>query len=88
METQKSNKRLMARTITRRQKSEGQRKAKRRTAPRNQRKERELVPLEVGSYLTHGLSNVVYMQIVRSNSNKKYKTSITCQHNLPFYSKS
>jgi hypothetical protein len=54
----KSNKRLMARTITRETKKEGQRKAKRSTAHRNQTKRRELVLLMVvGSYLTHGPSN-------------------------------
>jgi hypothetical protein len=51
------------------------------------KKDRELIPLVGGSFLTHGLSNVTYMQIVRSNSNGKPKTSITYQRNLPFYDK-
>ncbi len=35
---------------------------------------RELVPLMVRSYLTHNPSDVVSMQIVRSNSNRSYLT--------------
>jgi hypothetical protein len=45
-----------------RQKGEGQRKAKRQPAHRNQKKGRELVPLVIGSYLTHGLSNVTCVE--------------------------
>jgi hypothetical protein len=41
----------------------------------------------IGNYFTHNPSNVTYMQIVRSNSNRRLRTSITCQHNLPFYNK-
>jgi hypothetical protein len=50
--SQKSNKRLMVGTITREAKKEGQRKAKRHTAHKNQKKGRELVPFVVKSYLT------------------------------------
>jgi hypothetical protein len=36
---------------------------------------RELVPLLVGSYLTDSLFNVTCMQIMRSNSNRRLRTS-------------
>jgi hypothetical protein len=58
-------------------KSEGQRKAKRQTTRMNQTKRKELVPLVVGSFLTHGPSNVAHMQIMRSNNNGRSRTSIT-----------
>jgi hypothetical protein len=48
---------------------------------------RKLVLLVVGSYLTHSLSNVTYMQIVRSENNNKFRTNISHQSNLPIYSK-
>jgi hypothetical protein len=52
----------MAETIEEETKREGQRKAKRCTNPRNQEKgrERELVPLVVGSNLTQGLHTLLY----------------------------
>jgi hypothetical protein len=65
-QTQKSNKRLMARIIARETKREGQRKAKRGTMQRDQKNERELMRHMVRSYLTHGPSNVTCMQIMRS----------------------
>jgi hypothetical protein len=68
-------------------KTEGQRKAKRRTAHKNQTKERAS-PSWVGSYVTHGPSNVIYMKIVKSTNNGGSKTSITSQHNFPLYIKS
>jgi hypothetical protein len=63
-------------------------KAKKRSKEAHQRgiKEgRELVPLMVESYFTHNLSNVICMQIVRSNNNRRPKTSISYQRNLPLY---
>jgi hypothetical protein len=70
--------------IARETKREGQRKAKRHTARRKtERKGRELVPIVVGSYLTHGPSNVTCIQIVRSNNNGRSRTIITHQHNFP-----
>jgi hypothetical protein len=51
------------------------------------KKGRELVPLMVGSYLTHCPSNVACMQIVRFNSNRRPRTSIICQCNFRFYSR-
>ncbi len=78
----------MVKTITRKTKMEGQRKAKKRTAHKNQKKGRELIPLMVGSYLTHDPSNVAYMQIVSLNNNGRSRTNITRQHNFPLYSKS
>jgi hypothetical protein len=77
----------MARTITKETKKEGQGKAKRRTTQKNKKKRRELVPLMVGSYLTHNGFNVVNMQIMGSNSNGGSKISITRQCNLPFYNR-
>jgi len=57
----------MARTIIGETKRKGQRKAKRCTTRRNQKqfkkkrknKRRKLIPLVVGSYLSHNPSNVV-----------------------------
>jgi hypothetical protein len=52
-------------------KREGQRKAKRRTADRNQKKnEGELVPPVVGGYLTHSLSNVLVWSLTLKCMNK------------------
>jgi hypothetical protein len=60
-EAQKSNKRLTTKTIIGETKREGQRKAKRCTTYMNQKKRRELVPLMVGSYLTHNfLKSLAY----------------------------
>jgi hypothetical protein len=53
--SQKSNKRLMAGTITR----ETKKGRPKDTARRNQKKWRELVPLILGSYLTHGPSKLI-----------------------------
>jgi hypothetical protein len=47
----------MAGTITKETKREGQGKTKKCTTRKNQKRE-ELVPFMVGSYLTHGPSNV------------------------------
>jgi hypothetical protein len=41
----------------------------------------------VGSYLTHGPSNVACMQIMRFNSIERSKIGITCKRNLFFYSR-
>jgi hypothetical protein len=38
--------------------------------PTGTKKKRKLVPLVVGSYLTHGPSDVACMQITRSNNNE------------------
>jgi hypothetical protein len=75
----------MAITVTGETKREGQ--TKRHTARKNQKKGRELVPLMVQSYLTHGPFNVASMQIVKFNSNGGFRTSITRQCNLPLYNK-
>jgi hypothetical protein len=61
----------MAGTIT--QKTKGEAKEK----PKNSqlagvKERRELVPLVVGSYLTHSSSNVTGMQIMRSHNNKMF----------------
>ncbi len=60
-------------------KREGQRKAKRCVTCKNQKMEKTLVPCMVGSYFTHNPFNVACMQIVRSNSNRRLKTNISCQ---------
>jgi hypothetical protein len=67
----------MAGTIIGETKREGQRKARRRIACKNQKKGRELASLVVGSYFTHNPSHVICMQIVRSNSNERSRISIT-----------
>ncbi len=71
----------MVRTITRETKREGQ-KTQNLHEPKT-----NLDPLMIGSYFTHNPSNVIYMQIVRFNSNGRSKTNITRQHNLLFYNR-
>jgi hypothetical protein len=85
-DSQKSNKRSMVETIIGETKREGQERPKDEQFVRT-KKNKELVPLMVGSYLTHGPYNVTHMQIVRSHNNGRSRTSITCQCNLPFYNK-
>jgi hypothetical protein len=41
----------------------------------------------VGRYLIHCSSNVIHMQTLRFNSIWRSRTSISCQCNLPFYSR-
>jgi hypothetical protein len=66
----------MAGTIT--QKTKGEAKEKPKNSQLTGIKERrELVPLVVGSYLTHSSSNVISMQIMRSHNNKMFRTSIS-----------
>jgi hypothetical protein len=72
----------MVRTIARETKREGQ---KMNNLHELKKKGKELIPLVVGSYFTHNPSNVTCMQIMRSNSNGRFRTSITCQHNFPFH---
>jgi len=80
------NKKLMAGTIT--WKTEGKAKERPKDArPTRTEERRELVLLVVGSYLTHNPSNVAYMQIMKSNNNRRFRTSISCQHNLPLYNR-
>jgi hypothetical protein len=81
LEPKKFNKKLMVETIT--QKIKGKGKERPKDAQSTRTKEgRELIVFVVGIYFTHNLFNVACMQIVRSNSNKRYKTNISCQHNL------
>jgi len=75
----------MVETIIGKTKREGQRKAKGQITHRNQKKGKELVHLVVGNYVIHNPFNVIYMQIMKSNNNGRFKTSITRQHNLPLY---
>jgi hypothetical protein len=65
-------------------KREGQKDMK----PEGTKERRKLIPFMVGNYLTHSPSNVICMQIVRFNSYRRFKTSVTHQHNLLFYNKS
>jgi hypothetical protein len=55
--------------------------------PTKIKERRELVAIVVRSYLNHNPFNVTYMQIMRFNSTRRFKTSISHQHNLSFYSK-
>jgi hypothetical protein len=76
----------MAGTIIGETKKEGQRKAKRHIARRNQKKGERASPSH-GRKLFHPLSsNVNYMQM-KSNNNWTFRTSIICQRNLPLYGK-
>jgi len=47
---------------------------------------KELVLLMVGNYFTHSPSKVTSMQIMSSNSNRMFRTSISHQCNFPLYS--
>jgi len=60
-------------------KTKGQRKAKRCATHKNQKKERALVLLVVGIYFTHNPFHVAYMQIMISNSNRRPKINISYQ---------
>ncbi len=73
--TQKSYKRWMVETIIRGDKK-GRPKDAQHARTMKKKREKELVPLAIGSYLTHGPSNVSHMQIITSNSNVKF---CTCQ---------
>jgi hypothetical protein len=69
---------------------EDKRKAKERlkdAQPVGTKEGRELVLLVVGGYFTHNPFNVADMQIVRFNNNRRSKTSISHQCNLPLYSR-
>jgi hypothetical protein len=83
---QKIQRKPMARTITRKTKGKANEKPK-DAQPTRTKEGRELVPLVVGSYLTHHPSNVTCMQIVRSNSNRRFRASISRQRNHPLYSR-
>jgi hypothetical protein len=66
--------------------TEDKRKVKKRlkdAQPTRTKEGRELVPLVIGSYFTHNPSNVANKQIMKFNSNKRSKTSISHQCNLP-----
>jgi hypothetical protein len=75
-------KRSMNKTTKARQKGKAKERPKDIQPPKNQKKGRE-----PGSYLTHNPFNVANMQIVRSNSNGRSRTSITHQCNLPLYNR-
>ncbi len=76
----------MARTITR--KTKGKVKERSKDVQHVRTKEgKKLIPLVVGSYFTFNPSNVTYMQIVRSNNDRRSKTSISHQSNLPLFNK-
>jgi len=61
IKSQKSNKRSLAITIVGRQKGKAKEKPKDTQPVRTKKKGRELVPLMVGNYLTHGSSNITCM---------------------------
>jgi hypothetical protein len=66
---QKCNKRSTTRTIRQGRQKERPKKGQKINSPQEPRKRRKSVPLVVGSYLTHGPSSVVCMQISTSNNN-------------------
>ncbi len=68
------------------EKREGQKKPK-DTQPVGTKERRKLVLLVVRNYFTHSPFNVACMQIVRFNSNWRFRTNIPHQHNLPFHNK-
>jgi hypothetical protein len=72
----------MAKTITQKTKKKAKERPK-DAQPTGIKEGRELVPFMVGCYLAHILSNVTGMQTMRSN--RRSKTSICYQCNLPLY---
>jgi hypothetical protein len=74
----KCNKKPMARIITWKTKGKAEKRSK-DTQPARTKEGRELVPLVVRNYLTHCFSNVTCMQIVRFNTNRRFRTNISCQ---------
>jgi hypothetical protein len=84
---QKIQQKLMVGTITRKTKGKAKKRPK-VVQPTSTKERKELVPLMVGSYLTHNPSNLACMQIVRSNNDRRFKTSISHQCNLFLYNKS
>jgi hypothetical protein len=57
--SQKSNKRLMAGTITRETKKGWPKKGQKTHSPQEPKKMERAIPLVVGSYLTHGPSKLI-----------------------------
>jgi hypothetical protein len=73
---------MMARTIPR------EAKERSKEALTEGPKKRERASFYHGRKLSHPWPlNVNNMQIVRSNNNGRFRTSITCQHNLPLCNK-
>jgi hypothetical protein len=75
-ESNKSKKKQIAITITRKTKGKAKERPK-DAEPIGTKEGRELVPLMVGSYFTHNPYNVTCMQIVRFNNNRRFKISIS-----------
>jgi len=73
----------MVGTMTRKTKWKAKERPK-NAQPTRTKEGRKLVLFVVGRYFNHKPFNVVCMQIVGSNSNRRYKTNIYCQCNLPF----
>ncbi len=65
-------------------KREGQRKVKKCAQLARTKEGRELVPLVIRSYLTHNPFNVTFIQIMRFNSNSRFRKASPA--NLFFYS--
>jgi hypothetical protein len=72
---EKSNKRLMVKTITGETKRGRPKKGQKTYNPQEPKKGKELVPLVVGSYLPHGPYNVAYMLIMKFNNNGRSRTN-------------
>ncbi len=70
---------MMAKTIPRETKRRRPKKGQETHNLKGPKRGREPIFLVVGSYFTHGPSNVTCMQIVRFNSIGRSKINITCQ---------
>ncbi len=77
----------MAGTIPGETKRGRPKKGQKMHSPKGPKKGRKLVSFMIGSHFTHDLSNVTNMQIVKYNSSGRSRTNITCQRNLPLYSR-
>jgi hypothetical protein len=83
---QGSQKKPMVKTITRKKKGKAKERPK-NVQPVGTKEGRKLILLVVGSYFTHNPFNVTCMQIMKSNSNRRSRTNISCQCNLLLYSR-
>ncbi len=70
----------MAKTIPRETKTRRPKKGQETHNWKGPKRGRKPISLVVGSYFTHGLSNVTCMQIMRFNSTGRSKINITCQY--------
>ncbi len=77
----------MVETIPRETKKGTSKKGQKTHSPKGPKRERASLSFMVRSYLTHMPSNVMNMQIMKSNNNGRSRTRIAYQSNLFFKSR-